>query len=428
MVRQALGWMVLPDMVTARSHFMSSREAERPGFGAYRPYHVSIPRRGSVQIGLKKMLKRLACGAAAVGLFVALAACAQQSRSDSAMRGSLLASGTPGWRVMQTLPGLAEGGLWAGGARDAWLAGDTCADQECGEGDGSLAVWHWDGRLWRAARPPAAYVNATIDQGAGPVAGTSPVNVWVTAYRGAQSVDWTDLLHWTGRGWAAPVRVPAVVQAVIAPSATQLWAFGPGTAGRPGYVAHLAGRTWTSGSFPLDGTAAAALSATDVWAGGITATGEPGIEHWDGRDWRPAPLPGLGLGRPPRFGLTVGIAAAGPDDIWADISDLSSSPSNRPATFLLHWNGRNWARAPFPFSGLPFAPVTVDGHGGLWLALEASGKQWFYHYGAGRCTKTPVPDSSMPQYMAWIPGTTSQWALGDPSNGNVSTVVLKYGP
>ena len=66
-------------------------------------------------------------------------------------------------------------------------------------------------------------------------------------------------------------------------------------------------------------------------------------------------------------------------------------------------------------------------HGGLWLVLQARGKDLFCHYSAGRWTKTLVPGSSAPQLMAWIPGTSSQWAAGDASGLAVGTAILKYG-
>jgi hypothetical protein len=380
------------------------------------------------------MLKRLArCGGAA-GLLAVLAACAHQAGSVPATREAPLAASTPDWRITQVLPDLTIGGLWAGGGRDAWLAGDACADlATCGVSDtsnGTVVVRHWDGLSWRAVEPPKAYINTPLDQGAGPVAATSASNAWIAAYRGTESVDYTDMLHWTGKRWAAPARLPSMVQAAIAPTATQLWAFGDGTKpAQPGYVAHFTGKTWTLGSFPLAGTAAAALSPTDVWAGGNTATGRPGMEHWDGRKWQATPLPDLGLGGPPLLGVAVeGIAAVKPDDVWADVSDLGSNLSNRQGAFLLHWNGRAWAWARFPYAGLAYSPVTTDGHSGLWLVLEARDKElWFCHYSAGHWTRTPVPSSATPQHLTWIPGTNSQWAVGDASGFAVGTAILKYG-
>jgi hypothetical protein len=362
-----------------------------------------------------------------------LAACAQQPGSITATHNSVLTASTPGWRVTRLLPNVAVGGLWAGGARDAWLAGDECADPAtCGDdtGNGTLVVRHWDGASWRAVKPPKAYVSTPLDQGAGPVTGTSAANVWIAAYRGTESADQTDMLHWTGSRWAAPVRLPSPIQAVIAPSATQLWAFGDGTKpGQPGYVAHLTGKTWTSGVFPLSGTAAAALSPTDIWVGGTIAADRPGMEHWNGRTWQAVPFPDLAADSLGFSDVAIqGITAVGPDDVWADVADIGSPSSNGQGVFLMHWNGRAWAWTPFPYTGVAFSPVTADGRGGLWLVLAAKGQEsWFCHYSAGRWTRTPVPDSSQPQLLTWIPGTNSQWAAGNASGFDVGTAILKDG-
>jgi len=378
------------------------------------------------------MLKRLARGGAA-GLLAVLAACAQPSGNTAATQSSVLAASTPGWRVTRLLPGITVGGLWAGGSRDAWLASDECANQAtCGEsdtGNGTLVVRHWDGVSWRAVKPPKSFVNTPLDQGAGPVTGTSAANVWIAAYRGTESADWTDMLHWTGSRWAAPVRLPSPIQAAVAPAATQLWAFGDGTRpGQPGYVAHLTGKTWTSGAFPLSGTAAAALSPDDVWVGGTTE-GRPGMEHWNGRQWKATPFPVPAAADSGFSEVAVqGIAAVKPDDVWADVADIGSFSSKGQGAFLMHWNGRAWAWPPFPYTGVAFSPVTADGHGGLWLILATKDKKsWFCHYSAGRWTRTPVPNSSLPQLLASIPGTNSQWAVGDASDFDVGTAILKYG-
>ena len=378
-------------------------------------------------------MKRLMRGGAA-GLLAVLAACAQQPGSTAATHSSELIASAPGWRITQQLPNLAVGGLWAGGARDAWLVGDECADPStCGEsdtGNGTIVVRHWDGVSWRAVMPPKTYVNSPLDQGAGLVTGTSAASVWIAAYRGQESVDWTDMLHWTGRRWSAPVRLPSPIQTAVAPSATQLWAFGDGTKpGRPGYVAHFTGKTWTSGVFPLSGTAAAALSPADIWVGGTSAGGRPGMEHWNGRQWQATPFP-VPVADDPGFSEVAvqGIAAVKPDDVWADVADIGSFSSKGQGAFLMHWNGRAWAWTPFPYTGVAFSPVTTDGHGGLWLVLATKDKkQWFCHYSAGHWTRTPVPNSSSPQLLAWIPGTNSQWAVGDIIGFDVDAAILKYG-
>jgi len=351
-------------------------------------------------------------------------------------------SGSPGWRITQVLANAAIGGLWADAARDAWLAGDECADPvTCGTGDtgnGTVVVRHWDGRAWRAVTPPSAYINSPLDQGVAAVAATSAANAWVLAARGTDSVDYTDALHWTGRRWAAPVRLEAAIQAAVAPSATQLWAFGqPTTVESPGYFAHLNGRTWTYGSFPLTGTAAAARSAGDVWVGGNTPDGL-GIEHWDGRRWHVTALPDLGLGpgsASQLFADVSGLADVAADDVWADIGVLNATGANPPGTIILHWNGRAWSRVKFPWAGDAVTPVAYDGNGGIWLATAAgTGRDvtfWFDHWNRGRWTRVRVPSRGGDQpeidNLSWIPGTGSLWATGGVDFANDGEAILTYG-
>jgi len=92
------------------------------------------------------------------------------------------------------------------------------------------------------------------------------------------------------------------------------------------------------------------------------------------------------------------------------------------------------ARAAFPYTGIAISPVTPDGRGGVWLVMQAgaNNKQWFCHYSAGRWTRTPVPSRSGEQPgvsdLVWVPGTHSQWAVGDVSSANDDgTAILKYG-
>jgi hypothetical protein len=349
-------------------------------------------------------------------------------------------AGSAGWRITQVLAGVTVGGLWAGGTRDAWMAGDECADvATCGETDntnGTLVIRHWDGKAWRGVTPPRAYINSPLDQGVLAVAATSAANAWVLAGRGAESVDYTDALHWTGNRWAAPVRLGAAIQAAVAPSATQLWAFGEPPTNAPGYFAHFNGRTWTHGSFPFNGTAAAARSASDVWVGGNGARGL-GIEHWNGHQWRATALPKLGLtGNDLSFANVQGFADIGPRDVWADISTLNNSGTNPPGTILLHWNGKAWSRVKFPYIGSATASVGYDGHGGIWLVTwNGTGAHltlWFDHYSGGRWTRVKVPSSHGEQpevfNLAWIPGSRSLWAAGGVDFANDGEAILKYGP
>jgi hypothetical protein len=262
-----------------------------------------------------------------------------------------------GWRISQVLSGVTVGGLWAGGRRDAWLAGDECADAAtCGDSDtsnGTVVIRRWDGKAWQVVTPPKAYIDSPLDQGVVAVAATSGSNAWVLAARGTDGVAYTDALHLAGAKWAPPVRLDAAIQAAVAPSPSQLWAFGqPSWWGPSGYFAHFSGGTWTEGPLPFSGTATAARSADDVWVGGGgNGTGSLGIEHWNGARWHATPLPDLGLPANDLLWAGInGLADVGPHDVWADIATNDTS-GHQSGTILLHWNGRDWSQGRLPLRG-----------------------------------------------------------------------------
>lgn len=345
-----------------------------------------------------------------------------------------------GWQISQVLSGVTVGGMWAGGTRDAWLAGDECADAAtCGDSDisnGTVVIRRWDGTAWRIVTPPKAYIDSPLDQGVAAVAATSASNAWVLAARGTDGIAYTDALHLTGTNWAAPVRLDSSIQTAVAPSPSQLWAFGePSWSGPSGYFAHFSGGTWTHGPFPFSGTASAARSAADVWVGGGgNGTGALGIEHWNGRQWHATPLPNLGLPSGDLLWAAVsGLADVGPRDVWADITTNDAS-GRLSGTILLFWNGKAWSRVAFPYAGSAVSPVASDGHGGIWLTT-ASGSgdntiAWFDHYASGRWTRVRIPsrDGEQPQvfYLNSVPGACSLWAAGDVDFADDGEAVLSY--
>jgi hypothetical protein len=397
---------------------------------------------------MREILRRVML-VAAVAAATVLAACstATTGARSSGLSGNRAAPVVPGWRIVQRVPNLGVGGLAVLGPRDAWQAGDECADSQCDGTKSTMVVRHWDGTAWRTLAVPKEFVDSPADQGAQAIVATSASDAWVFAGRGASSVEYTHALHWTGSGWAAPVRLNAGIEAAVAPSATDVWAFGSGnTLAEGNYGAHFDGRTWTQQPFPLEGTAASALSPNDIWVGGSLPGGcgcdSPlGIEHWDGHTWRDTPLPGLGLGTMARvnsgIAYLVGIAAVAPGDAWADIADIGSDNPKQPGTFVLHWNGTAWTRAAFPYPGSAMSSVTPDGEGGIWLATSTgAGLQsriWLCHYDGRHWTRTALPNvpswdgSQQPLTfsLSWIPGTRSLWAVGEFDTGEV---VFKYGP
>jgi len=288
---------------------------------------------------------------------------------------------------------------------------------------------------------PQAYMKTPLDQGVSAVAATPGEkpgeNLWVFAGRGRESVDYTDALHRSGTGWAAPVRVDAAIESAVAASPSQVWAFGqPTTTSQRGYYAHFDGKTWTTGGFPIEGTAAAALSPDDVWVGGEAESGALVIDHWNGHSWRAKTL-AAPCSSPGALTWVTGVAAVSPHDVWVSVL-TGQGASGNPISFLDHWNGTSWTRVSLPFRGDPAldTPLASDGHGGVWAGISiGTGPQltvWFAHYAGGAWTKTAIPvtaghdplGQTTISQLAWIPGTRSLWAAGE---ADLGTAVLKYG-
>jgi hypothetical protein len=396
---------------------------------------------------LRKRARQAAIVVAAAGTLAAVLATTgtEPARAVVAARATATApaASTPGWRITQLLANTAIGGISAVGARDAWIAGDACASSQCDKS--SVVVRHWDGAAWRVVKAPKAVTAITTEQGVGAVAASSATNAWVFDGRGAESADYTTALHWTSKGWAAPVRLNTGIQAAVAPSASEAWAFGsPDTIGQIGYVAHYQNGTWTHGAFGINVTAVSARSASDIWAGGSTRSGFA-VGHWNGHGWQEKPLTGLPSGGTSPGGFTlvdiVGIAELGPRDVWAVATAFPhQGGSTAPGTFLEHWDGTRWKSVSFPYAagGIALTGPASDGHGGIWLAIAhnlgaAHSSFWFAHHSSGHWTKTAVPARSGQQplldYLTWIPGTRSLWATGDLSrpSSDDDAAILKYG-
>jgi hypothetical protein len=268
-------------------------------------------------------------------------------------------------------------------------------------------------------------------------------SAWVFDKHGGQSVDYTSALHWTGTSWAPPARLAADIGAAVTSSGSDAWAFGaPADDPQGGYIAHFNGTTWSQASFPVQVQSASALSAADIWAGGVTSdpvsnpwsTGaaiDPEsasivIEHWNGTAWSQTPLPRFDL--PPNSWPGVAVTAVSPGDVWAVAGDYSI---DTPVSYLLHWDGKAWARVSYSCPGDTIGAVTPDGHGGVWGVGGSTDSEWFCHGVNGHWTKTPVPLRAGEQpntgWPTLIPGTTSLWALGE-FDADEGVAILKYGP
>lgn len=141
------------------------------------------------------------------------------------------------------------------------------------------------------------------------------------------------------------------------------------------------------------------LSPSDIWALAGRMDLKPGafLMHWNGRSWAKlaAPKPS---GVPAHYRASlVGLLALGPDDVWLQQRIVKGEGISR-VDFLWHWNGRTWTRVRYGFSPDDIQAMTGDGHGGLWisdvLATRKAQTKYFVHYSAGRWHRQLVPAPS----------------------------------
>jgi len=111
-----------------------------------------------------------------------------------------------------------------------------------------------------------------------------------------------------------------------------------------------------------------ALSSTDAWAVGfagyIDAHGMfaelPLIEHWDGSAWS---ISGGHLGQ----GVLAGVAAVGPNDVWA-VGHRGLDPLEMRA-LIVHYDGTRWSVVPSPSAHEgTLGAVAVAGPDDIWAA------------------------------------------------------------
>jgi hypothetical protein len=150
---------------------------------------------------------------------------------------------------------------------------------------------------------------------------------------------------------------PNALNGVAALSPTSAWSVGhsynPTNASYRTLVERWNGTSWTVVPSPNPTTANAelwdvvALSPSLAWAVGYGDTGSAGganvlIERWNGASWSIVPTP--------TSGTLTGVAASGPNDVWAVGRALT-----------MHYNGSSWSVVPaqLPSSGSFYAVATL---------------------------------------------------------------------
>jgi hypothetical protein len=262
-----------------------------------------------------------------------------------------------------------------------------------------------------------------------------------SASAGSQTLRMVPLVeHWNGSAWTQVKVAPPGAQlvqldAVVAPSATQVWAFG-----WTRYAQHWDGAEWRRVALPVpkgsrspEFFGAAAVSPNDIWA--VGHAGHAIFDHWNGHTWRMVSSP-LSHGR---FRL-LAVTALSSKDVWA-VGYTRKGTSLR--TLTVHWNGKAWKRVPSPSPATPYTPagstvdtlnaVAGDSSRDVWAVgqyyrLAANGDHAIHplvlHWNGTRWKAVSSPDPAGPTHRSFLYGVTAPspsgvWAVGSASrHGN----------
>lgn len=336
--------------------------------------------------------------------------------------------------------------MTASSARSAWAGGVVC-DRACESHrpqDPSLLIEHFDGAKWTRLSAPSGEKGVT--NGITSIGGT-PSDLWATAdstVQTSQSQTSISYLlhrqhgHWGVRRFPGNTRVGSLT--VFGPS--DVWAFGATSRGQ-GFALHFNGRTWQRSALAIAPDTVSATSASDIWLIGEVPTNklprprksDAIAERWNGKKWLRVAVPAVTA--PPGFSAAVGGTgvAAGPGEFWTSIS-LGTSTGCCELGGLLHLTNGKWHKVSVPGFVKTGGPLTLDGHGGIWLIGENGNQFWLLHYQGGHWSRTPDPKTKGgvigATSLTWIPHTTSVWAtasldLPSDSFGFSQAAVLKFG-
>lgn len=242
--------------------------------------------------------------------------------------------------------------------------------------------------------------------------------------------------HFDGTSWTQ-VTVRSIqygLDAVVAPSATDVWAFGVSRV-----ALHWDGTSWHRVKMPTPRHSAApgfwgasAVSSHDIWAvGNVSPAHAPEhgiIDHWNGSRWQLAPF------TVPRSEL-YGIDALSANDVWAvgDVSVRTAQGFERVG-LTLHWNGSAWKQVPSPNPAPPTMAVThvsnllyavsgssshdvwAVGQYNLWLNGTRGSRALVLHWDGARWKLVPNP-STVAGHVSFLygvaaPSAGGAWAVG----------------
>ena len=257
----------------------------------------------------------------------------------------------------------------------------------------------------------------TSDNSLGPVAGSSPSDIWAfgdflpDTSNSNQDATLSFAEHYNGTSWSVvPTPNTGVnFNSFYGGTASQgdAWAVGEylnSDYQDRGLIETWNGSSWSIAGNPQPGSVrdmlfgASALSPSDVWVvgdqEGASNVFETLAEHWNGSTWSVLPTPDPG----PAGNHLYAVDAVSPGNVWAAGQQLGSNGPDRG--LVEHWNGHTWsvvATPPSP-SGDPLVmldAITVSGST-VWVAgehdsPEGGGQPLIGSYAGGKWSVAGLP-------------------------------------
>jgi hypothetical protein len=363
------------------------------------------------------------------------------------------AATSPAWRIVKTF-GPAEG-VWSdnfavSGAHDAWSTWIACKPCSGNNQATLFYVEHSAGTTWRKVRVPASLEGAAEASVA--IGASSYRNAWFFEPAIPSNAPHAHVLRWNGSRWHRQA-IPSwamhpnlsgsydIVPAVFGPRSVWVFSMGVDAFTNPDhYVARYNGHSWTKLQMPAVPSQVSVLSEHDIWALGYTVatTAKPSksiLMHWNGKRWSTLAVQSVHVPKN-SVEFVLNPVALGPANVWIQ-RDIEKGSAGATTLYLLHWNGRHWARVALA-AGISIVDfLTQDGHGGLWAAANGPKPSYsprLYHLN-GKWTRYRVPavkgtTAGTLTGISWIPGTRSVWATGNlfqrGTNGGIIGDILKH--
>jgi hypothetical protein len=254
-------------------------------------------------------------------------------------------------------------------ALDAWALGYEFPKR--GGPDGSLHLYHWNGRSWR---PDAMTIPSGDRPRKGMLTATPDGHVWLV-HRGT-------MRHWDGRSWQTEQPPPGCgctyVRQIVARNGDDAWAVAPVT------------------------------RADQAW--------ESALLHWNGQAWRRVrTAPGVSL-----YGLAVtsssGVWAAGDACVKTGPMIRAQLMCELQEDVVLREAPGGWRRERLPETAGE-TMITANSHGRAWIYSPGNPVGRFAYHDGDRWRSIPNPHNPRAvcahvTSMTSVPGTSSFLAVG----------------